>query len=58
VACPVHFVLGQSDMMTPPKAARDLVTRLQARVHMVPAGHNLMTEAPEATLAALRSALA
>jgi pimeloyl-ACP methyl ester carboxylesterase len=27
-------------------------------VHVVPAGHNLMTEAPEAVLSALREALA
>lgn len=58
VACPVHFVLGQADQMTMPKAARDMAAALKARVHMVPAGHNLMTEAPDATLAALRSALA
>ncbi len=57
-ACPVHFVLGQHDMMTVPKAARALATRLRATVHTLAAGHNLMTEAPEATLAALRSALA
>jgi pimeloyl-ACP methyl ester carboxylesterase len=58
VACPVHFVLGSADQMTLPKAARELATTLHARVHVVDAGHNLMTEAPEATLAALRSALA
>jgi pimeloyl-ACP methyl ester carboxylesterase len=58
VTCPVHFVLGHSDVMTGPKAARAIATALKARVHVVPAGHNLMTEAPEATLAALREALA
>ena len=57
VACPVHFVLGGADQMTVPKAARELATTLRARVHVVDAGHNLMTEAPEATLAALRNAL-
>jgi pimeloyl-ACP methyl ester carboxylesterase len=57
VACPVHFVLGSADQMTLPKAARALASTLKARVHVVDAGHNLMTEAPEATLAALRSAL-
>lgn len=58
VACPVHFVLGQADQMTLPKAAREIAAELKAQVHVVPAGHNLMTEAPDATLAALRSALA
>lgn len=56
--CPVHFVLGQADMMTAPKGALGLAAQLQATVLRVPAGHNLMTEAPDATLAALRSALA
>ena len=58
VACPVHFVLGRADQMTLPKAARGLAATLKARVHVVEAGHNLMTEAPDATLAALRDALA
>jgi pimeloyl-ACP methyl ester carboxylesterase len=58
VNCPVHFVLGDSDAMTWPKAARAMATALKAQVHVVPAGHNLMTEAPEPTLAALRIALA
>jgi pimeloyl-ACP methyl ester carboxylesterase len=58
VACPVDFVLGETDQMTWPKAARALATTLRARVHTVKAGHNLMTEAPDATLSALREALA
>ena len=58
VACPVHFVLGKSDQMTVPKAARGIAATLKARVHLVDAGHNLMSEAPDATLAALREALA
>jgi pimeloyl-ACP methyl ester carboxylesterase len=58
VACPTHFVLGRSDQMTVPKAARALAHSLKARVHTVEAGHNLMTEAPDPTLAALRAALA
>jgi pimeloyl-ACP methyl ester carboxylesterase len=58
VACPVHFVLGNADQMTLPKGARELARTLQAQVHRVGAGHNLMTEAPDATLAALRTALA
>lgn len=58
VSCPVHFVLGRLDQMTPAKAACDLAHRLKARVHTVEAGHNLMLEAPGATQAALRAALA
>jgi pimeloyl-ACP methyl ester carboxylesterase len=58
VTCPVHFVLGNADQMTQPKAARELAAALKARVHVVSAGHNLMTEAPDPTLAALRAALA
>jgi pimeloyl-ACP methyl ester carboxylesterase len=57
VTCPVHFVLGQADQMTLPRAARELGLSLKAKVHTVAAGHNLMTEAPDATLAALRMAL-
>lgn len=58
VACPVHFVLGRADQMTLPKGARALAAALKAQVHVVGAGHNLMTEAPDATLQALREALA
>lgn len=58
VTCPVHFVLGRLDQMTLPKGARNLAQALKARVHVVEAGHNLMSEAPDATLAALRTALA
>jgi len=57
VTCPVHLVLGAADQMTPPRATRLLTQALQARVHSVPAGHQLMAEAPDAVLAALRSAL-
>jgi pimeloyl-ACP methyl ester carboxylesterase len=58
VACPVHFLLAGADQMTLPKAARELAGALKARVHAVDGGHNMMTEAPDATLAALREALA
>ena len=57
VACPATCVLGDADQMTLPARARGLVDGLQAQLHTVPAGHNLMTEAPDAVLAALRSAL-
>lgn len=58
VTCPVSCILGSADQMTPPRAARDLATALKARIHTVPAGHNMMAEAPDMVLQALRQALA
>jgi pimeloyl-ACP methyl ester carboxylesterase len=58
VRCPVCFVLAERDQMTFPKAARELAQALKARVHMVPGGHHLLAEQPDAVLNALRSALA
>ena len=52
------FIVGQHDQMTPPKAAQGLISAaLQATVVTVNAGHSLMTEAPDATLAALHQFL-
>jgi pimeloyl-ACP methyl ester carboxylesterase len=58
VSCPVSFVLGERDQMTPPKATREIAQALNAQVRTIPTGHALMTEAPDALLAALRQALA
>ncbi len=58
VTCPVHFILGSADQMTMPKAAREMAAVLKAKVHSVDGGHNMMAESPDATLAALRAALA
>ncbi|MBC8058117.1 MAG: alpha/beta hydrolase, partial [Rhizobiales bacterium] len=58
VQCAASLILGERDQMTPPKQARAIAEALEATVHAVPAGHTLMAEAPEAVLAALRSALA
>ena len=63
VACPVLFLLGAVDQMTTPKAAQGLIQLAQTagkqhRVVKVPVGHHQMTEAPEATLFALRDFLA
>jgi pimeloyl-ACP methyl ester carboxylesterase len=58
VRCPVTFIVGRHDQMTPPRAARDLAAALKAHVVTVPSGHHQMGEAPDATLAALREALA
>ena len=57
VQCPSHLILGERDQMTTPRQAREIAKALAAQVHVVPAGHTLMAEAPEATLAALRLAL-
>ncbi len=57
--CPVQFVLGSADAMTPPKAARALIAACpDARVVTIPgAGHNSMAERPDAVLDALRTFL-
>jgi pimeloyl-ACP methyl ester carboxylesterase len=52
------FIVGRHDQMTPPKAAQGLISAApQASVVTVDAGHQLMTEAPDATLFALRDFL-
>ena len=54
VTCPVLFVLGEVDLMTPPKAAKCLIAKAKnARVVMLPGGHHQMTETPEQMLRAL-----
>jgi pimeloyl-ACP methyl ester carboxylesterase len=62
VTCPVLFVLGQSDQMTPPRAAKSLVDQAKAHgkkitVAKIPMGHHQMSEAPEETLNALKQFL-
>ncbi len=52
------FIVGKQDQMTPPKAAQSLISAApQAKVVTVDAGHSIMTEAPDATLFALRDFL-
>ena len=54
VSCPVLFVLGSLDQMTPPKAAQGLIQKARhAKVVHLPGGHNQMNETPEPMLAAL-----
>ncbi len=58
ITCPVLFVLGEQDQMTPPKAAKGLIEAAKAagkrcKVQMIPNGHNQMTESPDATLFAM-----
>jgi len=58
VQCPTLFVLGSADQMTPPKAAQSLVGKAKnAKVVQLPAGHSLMTEAPDGVLLALKDFL-
>ena len=58
VRCPATLVLGEHDQMTPPKAAREIAAALRATVVSVSSGHHQLAETPDATLAALRVALA
>ena len=55
VKCPVLVVLGQRDVMTPPRSARALLEKIPSAKSVVlpPSGHSLMAEAPDATLDAL-----
>jgi pimeloyl-ACP methyl ester carboxylesterase len=57
VRCPATLILGERDQMTSPKATAELAKALEARVLMVPAGHQLMAEAPEPVLNVMRTAL-
>lgn len=58
VPCPVLFVLGSADQMTPPKAAQGLIQKARhGRVVNLPGGHHQMNETPEAMLAALNGFL-
>jgi pimeloyl-ACP methyl ester carboxylesterase len=58
VECPVLFLLGKNDAMTPPKAAQALRAKAKnARTVFVAGGHQMMTEAPDAVLFALRDFL-
>jgi pimeloyl-ACP methyl ester carboxylesterase len=58
VQCPTLFVLGSQDQMTPPKAAKSLVAKAKhGQVVQLPAGHSLMTEAPDGVLQALKDFL-
>jgi pimeloyl-ACP methyl ester carboxylesterase len=60
VRCPVRMMVGQRDLMTPPRATRALADAFrQAHVRFdivtLDAGHALMAEQPDATLDALYS---
>ena len=55
VKCPVLFILGKRDVMTPPRSAMQLKELLpDSRSVLIDiSGHSLMAEAPDATLDAL-----
>ena len=62
ITAPVLFVLGAQDQMTQTKAAQGLIQAAKAagkavQIATLPVGHHQMTEAPEATLFALRDFL-
>jgi pimeloyl-ACP methyl ester carboxylesterase len=59
VRCPLAFIHGRNDSMTLPKMAQPLIAKApQARVVMLEGGHQLMTEAPDGVLFALKDFLA
>jgi pimeloyl-ACP methyl ester carboxylesterase len=63
ITCPVLFLLGDNDQMTPPRAAKSLIDQAKASgkvfsVVNVPMGHHQMSESPEETLQALNHFLA
>jgi pimeloyl-ACP methyl ester carboxylesterase len=53
--CPVLFILGARDMMTPPRGAEELIRKIEnsKSTRIAISGHSLMAEAPDATLDAL-----
>ena len=55
ITCPTLFVVGASDMMTPPKAARALASEIAGAqtVEIPRCGHSMMAERPDAVLQAL-----
>jgi len=62
ITCPVLFLLGRLDQMTPPGAAQPLIDAARAagravQVQHLPVGHHQMTEAPNETTMALRDFL-
>ncbi|OIP18435.1 MAG: alpha/beta hydrolase [Comamonadaceae bacterium CG2_30_59_20] len=58
VGCPVLFMLGKLDQMTPPKAAQALIELAgDAQLVYLPGGHHHMNETPEEMLAALNGFL-
>jgi pimeloyl-ACP methyl ester carboxylesterase len=58
VTCETLFLLGRQDQMTLPKSAQSLIAGARhGKVLMLEGGHQIMLEAPDATLAALKDFL-
>ena len=57
VRCPATLIVGERDQMTLTRHAKAIADALKAKTLVLPVGHALMTEAPDALLAALRTAL-
>ena len=58
VTAPTLFVLGRGDQMAPVKAAQSLVrAAAHGKVVVVPGGHNMMAESPDAVLKAMKDFL-
>lgn len=55
LGCPVLFIVGSRDQMTPPRVASAFIKAFKSpqTVVLPPSGHSLMAEAPDATLDAL-----
>lgn len=55
IDCPALFVLGQRDMMTPPRAARDIIASIKdaQTIQLKGCGHMMFYERPGDTLDAL-----
>jgi pimeloyl-ACP methyl ester carboxylesterase len=57
IEVPALFVIGERDMMTPPKAAAAVIEAIK-RSHVVrlkEAGHTMLSEAPDEALKAMWS---
>ena len=62
ITCPVFFVLGELDQMTPAKSAQGLINKAResgknVQVINLPVAHHQMSETPDATLFAIRDFL-
>jgi len=62
LTCPVLFINGALDQMTPPKTTQALIEQghqsgKKVSVDTVPMGHHQMNESPEETLQALHQFL-
>lgn len=54
VSCPVLFVFGSKDVMTPPRSAKLLTSAIaHGKIVTVDSGHSMMAEQPDAVLDAL-----